>query len=119
MHCPVFIQLERFSMQCFIILITFHNLVLLFDHNLVLFLTMSYDTALLYVMESLGHVCLVVVMTDEDTATNDATKMSKIWEQTADIFDEVINDETTANNIPSMQQAEGVGSSHAMVGFAD
>eukprot|EP00579_Thalassiosira_antarctica_P029791 CAMPEP_0202030562 /NCGR_PEP_ID=MMETSP0905-20130828/64560_1 /ASSEMBLY_ACC=CAM_ASM_000554 /TAXON_ID=420261 /ORGANISM="Thalassiosira antarctica, Strain CCMP982" /LENGTH=711 /DNA_ID=CAMNT_0048594365 /DNA_START=66 /DNA_END=2198 /DNA_ORIENTATION=+ len=74
---------------------------------------------LMHVMDSLcNHGCLIVDMTDEDTATNDATKMSKMWETTTAFFDKVINDENAVNTIPPMQQAEGVGSSHAMVGFA-
>lgn len=65
-----------------------------------------------------NHGCLIVDMTDGDTNIDDAIKMSKMWETTASFFDKLANDQTTANNIPPMQVAEGVGSSHAMVGFA-
>eukprot|EP00578_Thalassiosira_sp_NH16_P026977 CAMPEP_0181101802 /NCGR_PEP_ID=MMETSP1071-20121207/13962_1 /TAXON_ID=35127 /ORGANISM="Thalassiosira sp., Strain NH16" /LENGTH=736 /DNA_ID=CAMNT_0023184705 /DNA_START=81 /DNA_END=2291 /DNA_ORIENTATION=+ len=74
---------------------------------------------LLHVMDSLAnHGCLIVDLTDEDTSTEDASKMSKMWEATTTFFDKVIKDEGTVKDIPPMQVAEGVGSSHAMVGFA-
>ena len=68
---------------------------------------MSYDTALLNIMNSLAnHGCPIVVMTDENTATTDVTKMSKMGEMTADFFDNVINDKTTVNNILPMEHAK-------------
>jgi hypothetical protein len=70
-------------------------------------------------MDSLAnHGCLIVDLTDGDASTDDATIMSKMWDTTASFFDLAMNDETMRNSIPPMQQAEDVGSSHAMVGFA-
>lgn len=70
---------------------------------------------LLHVMDSLAnHGCLIVDLTDEDKSLDNASKMSKMWETTSTFFDKVNDD---IDSIPPMQQAEGVGSSHAMVGF--
>ena len=70
-------------------------------------------------MDSLAnHGCLIVDLTDRDTSTEDVSTMSKMWETTSSFFDKVIHDESMRNSVPPMQQAEGVGSSHAMVGFA-
>ena len=65
-----------------------------------------------------NHGCLIVDLTDEDKRTDDAAKMSKMWTTTETFFDEVLSDESITDNILPMQQADGVGSSHAMVGFA-
>lgn len=82
-------------------------------------LCLDYVAALLHVMDSLAnHGCLIVDLTDEDQSTDVASKMSKMWETTSHFFDKAVNDDgSTVNNLPPMQQAEGVGSSHAMVGF--
>jgi hypothetical protein len=70
-------------------------------------------------MDSLAnHGCLIVDLTDGDTSTEDATIMSKMWETTSLFFEKMMTDETIRNSVPSMKEAEGVGSSHAMVGFA-
>ena len=70
-------------------------------------------------MDSLAnHGCLIVDLTDGDTSTEDAIIMSKMWETTSLFFEKVMTDETIRNSVPSMKEAEGVGSSHAMVGFA-
>ncbi|KAL7538135.1 hypothetical protein ACHAXR_008307 [Thalassiosira sp. AJA248-18] len=75
--------------------------------------------ALLHVMDSLAnHGCLIVDLTDEDKSIDGATKLSKMWDATSNFFEKVVDDKNEANNLPPMQQAEGVGSSHAMVGFA-
>ncbi|KAL7530575.1 hypothetical protein ACHAWF_003435, partial [Thalassiosira exigua] len=74
---------------------------------------------LLHVMDSLAnHGCLIVDLTDGDEVVEDATKMSEMWEATETFFDAVIGNDDAARVIPPMQRAEGVGSSHAMVGFA-
>ncbi len=70
-------------------------------------------------MDSLAnHGCLIVDLTDGDTFTEDAAIMSKMWETTSLFFENVMTDETIRNSVPPMKEAEGVGSSHAMVGFA-
>lgn len=70
-------------------------------------------------MDSLAnHGCLIVDLTDGDTLAEDVTILSKMWETTSTFFDKVMTDESMRNLVPPMQQAEGVGSSHAMVGFA-
>ena len=70
-------------------------------------------------MDSLAnHGCLIVDLSNGDTSNADANKMSKMWDTATSFFDKVLNDESAANSIPPMQQAEGVGSSHAVVGFA-
>ncbi len=75
--------------------------------------------ALLHVMDSLAnHRCLIMDMTDGDTNTDNAIKMSKMWEATTKFFDAVINNDEASKKTPPMQVAEGVRSSHAMVGFA-
>ena len=75
---------------------------------------------LLHVMDSLAnHGCLIVDLTDGDTSTNDASVMASMWNGANTFFDKVLNDDEDASKIiPPMQIAEGVGSSHAMVGFA-
>ena len=79
----------------------------------------GFIAALLHVMDALAnHGCLIVDLTDGDKSTENAVKLSGMWKATSNFFDKVINDEEAANNIPPMQVAEGVGSSHAMVGFA-
>jgi len=77
------------------------------------------ENVFLHVMDSLAnHGCLIVDLTDEDKLTNDATIMSKMWKTTSDFFHRVV-DANGIDCIPSsMQLADGVGSSHAMVGFA-
>ena len=76
------------------------------------------ENVLLHVMDSLAnHGCLIVDLSDEDKSTNDATIMSKMWKTTSDFFHRVV-DANGIDCIPSMQLADGVGSSHAMVGFA-
>lgn len=77
------------------------------------------ENVFLHVMDSLAnHGCLIVDLTDEDKSTNDATIMSKMWKTTSDFFHRVV-DANGIDCIPSsMQLADGVGSSHAMVGFA-
>eukprot|EP00970_Alexandrium_tamarense_P004943 scaffold808_cov196-Alexandrium_tamarense.AAC.80 len=75
--------------------------------------------ALLHVMDSLAnHGCLIVDLTDEDKSLDGALTMSKMWDATTDFFQKVIDKDETAKIIPAMAVAEGVGSSHAMVGFA-
>ena len=65
-----------------------------------------------------NHGCLIVDSTDRDTATNDKSKMSKIWETTAKFFNKVANNKSPANILPSIQPLERVSSPHAVVGFA-
>ena len=88
--------------------------------QMLIFLTTSsscmQNKALLHVMDSLAnHGCLIVDLTNEDEATEDAITMGKMWDATSTFFDDV-ND--NRESILPMQQAEGTGSSHAMVGFA-
>ena len=72
--------------------------------------------ALLHVMDSLAnHGCLIVDLSNEDESTEDVITMSNMWDATSNFFDKADNESA---NLPPMQQAEGVGSSHAMVGFA-
>jgi len=72
--------------------------------------------ALLHVMDSLAnHGCLIVDLSNEDESTDDVITMSNMWDATSNFFNKA-DDENA--NLPPMQQAEGVGSSHAMVGFA-
>lgn len=72
--------------------------------------------ALLHVMDSLAnHGCLIVDLSNEDESTDDVITMSNMWDATSNFFDKADNESA---NLPPMQQAEGVGSSHAMVGFA-
>lgn len=71
---------------------------------------------LLHVMDSLAnHGCLIVDLSNEDESTEDVITMSNMWDATSNFFDKADNESA---NLPPMQQAEGVGSSHAMVGFA-
>lgn len=67
-------------------------------------------------MDSLAnHGCLIVDLTDGDTNTDGAIAMSKMWDATSDFFQQIADD---AEKVPPMQQADGTGSSHAVVGFA-
>lgn len=76
------------------------------------------QSTLLHVMDALAnHGCLIVDLTDGGDSLEDASKMSKMWDTTGILFDKVINDEDARNSLPGMQEADGVGSSHAMVGF--
>ncbi|KAL7468289.1 hypothetical protein ACHAXS_008520 [Conticribra weissflogii] len=75
----------------------------------------NFNKALLHVMDSLAnHGCLIVDLTDGDKSLDSAKKISNMWRATETLF-------TTANaegvNLPSMHVADGVGSSHAVVGF--
>jgi hypothetical protein len=73
---------------------------------------------LLHVMDSLAnHGCIIVDLTDEDKQTEDAQTMSKMWEATASLFKQIVESDA-AKTLPAMGPAEGVGSSHAMVGYA-
>jgi hypothetical protein len=71
-------------------------------------------------MDSLAnHGCLIVDLTDGDESTDDASTMAAMWKTTADFFDGVVDDKDgAADRLPPMRMAEGVGSSHAMVGYA-
>ncbi|KAL9190612.1 hypothetical protein ACHAXT_000318 [Thalassiosira profunda] len=72
---------------------------------------------LLHVMDALAnHGCLVVDLTDGDEEPEEANAMAGMWDATAAFFDAVTSEE--AADLPPMQVAEGVGSSHAVVGFA-
>lgn len=76
------------------------------------------ENVLLHVMDSLAnHGCLIVDLTDSDTLTHDATIMSNMWKTTSNFFHRVV-DGNGIDCIPPMQLADGVGSSHAVVGFA-
>mmetsp|Transcript_30161 Transcript_30161/g.61605 ORF Transcript_30161/g.61605 Transcript_30161/m.61605 type:complete len:713 (+) Transcript_30161:201-2339(+) len=70
---------------------------------------------LLHVMDSLAnHGCLVVDLTDGDKSHDSAKKMSNMWRATESLFK---NAKDEGVNLPSMHVADGVGSSHAVVGF--
>ena len=86
--------------------------------NLFAFLENNPATALLHVMDALAnHGCLIVDLTDGDELPEEALKMSKMWETTASLFEKAGTDEDAIKNLPPMQEADGVGSSHAAVGF--
>ena len=75
-------------------------------------------TTLLHVMDSLAnHGCIIVDLTDGDKLHEDAQTMSKMWKATEAFFKKVVAGDA-ANILPEMGPAEGVGSSHAMVGYA-
>ena len=77
------------------------------------------NKALLHVMDSLAnHGCLIVDLTNEDETTEDAITMGKMWDATSTFFHNVMLNDDNRESILPMQQAEGTGSSHAMVGFA-
>jgi len=73
----------------------------------------------MHVMDALAnHGCLIVDLTDEDQALDDAITMSKMWNAVEVFFNKVFDSDGSAKDVPAMGVAEGVGSSHAMVGFA-
>jgi hypothetical protein len=73
----------------------------------------------MHVMDALvNHGCLIVDLTNEDTKLDDAIIMSKMWGTVEDFFDKVLSNDSSAKDIPAMGVADGVGSSHAMVGYA-
>jgi len=73
---------------------------------------------LLHVMDSLAnHGCIIVDLTDEDKFLEAAEIMCGMWEATESFFKQVVEGDA-ANTLPAMGPAEGVGSSHAMVGYA-
>ena len=73
---------------------------------------------LLHVMDSLAnHGCIIVDLTDEDKSPEVAETMSGMWGATGSFFKQ-IGEGDAASTIPAMGPAEGVGSSHAMVGYA-
>ena len=78
------------------------------------------NRALLHVMDALAnHGCLIVDLTDGDADTSDAEAMGRMWRTTEAFFARVDEDDGEgAPSVPPMQVAEGVGSSHAMVGYA-
>ena len=81
--------------------------------------------ALLHVMDSLAnHGCLIVDLTDGGESTSDACIMSGMWKTTSEFFDAIVDggdggaDGGASRRLPPMGIAEGVGSNHAMVGYA-
>eukprot|EP00986_Skeletonema_menzelii_P021248 scaffold33748_cov166-Skeletonema_menzelii.AAC.1 len=73
---------------------------------------------LLHVMDSLAnHGCIIVDLTDEGKSPEVAETMSGMWDATESFFKQVIEGDA-ANTVTAMGPAEGVGSSHAMVGYA-
>ena len=78
--------------------------------------------ALLHVMDALAnHGCLIVDLTDGDAEPEGAAAMERMWRTTEAFFEKVGEEEEgegAASSVPPMQVAEGVGSSHAMVGYA-
>ena len=73
-------------------------------------------------MDSLAnHGCLIVDLTDGGESTNDACIMSDMWKTTSEFFDTIVDGEAdgvASGRLPPMGIAEGVGSAHAMVGYA-
>jgi len=76
-------------------------------------------STLMHVMDALvSHGCLVVDVTDNGTKYSDALKLHKMWNVASNFFDNVDGDAEVASSLPGMQIAEGAGSPHAAVGFA-
>eukprot|EP00804_Cyclotella_cryptica_P007666 CCRYP_015245-RA/>CCRYP_015245-RA protein AED:0.39 eAED:0.39 QI:1231/1/1/1/0/0.5/2/95/397 len=73
----------------------------------------------MHVMDALAnHGCLIVDLTNEDKYLDDAITISKMWGAVEIFFKKLLEKDSSIKDLPAMGVAEGVGSSHAMVGYA-
>ncbi|KAL7489937.1 hypothetical protein ACHAW6_015672 [Cyclotella cf. meneghiniana] len=74
---------------------------------------------LMHVMDALAnHGCLIVDLTNQDKSLDDATTISKMWTAVEIFFKKLLEKDNSIKDLPAMGVAAGVGSSHAMVGYA-